>query len=191
MLLEPWKILFKKHLIKILLVINPVSIILSERENAVENFQHIVVVLGVRTMQWRRFCSSGSCQRWQSRNQRRRIGSRRRAKTWPCRRSSRRSRRPCRPLRASTSRRSWTLCTYVPSSISSPWTSSCTHLSPTFRSWPVMFRNIPFSHIMILEREREKEMYKWEERESKEEKRKVPSWKPLPWLLSSCSWYWS
>ena len=96
----------------------------------------LIKVLSERTMQWRRSCSSGNCQQWQNRNQIRHIGSRRLVEKQLDHRSSRLARRPYRRWQASISRRSWTLCTYVPSSISSPWMSSCTHLSPTFQLSP-------------------------------------------------------
>lgn len=89
-------------------------------------------------MQWRRSCSSGNYQPWQNRNQTQHIDNHHSATTQWGRRSLLRGRRPYLRWLASTLHRSWRLCTYAPSSTSSPWTSSCTPLSPTFRSWPVI-----------------------------------------------------
>lgn len=89
-----------------------------------------------RTMQWRRSCSSGNYQRWQSRNQTRRIGNHRPARTPRGLRILRRRRRPYRRWPVWISHQSWTLCTCALSSTSSPWMSSCTHRPPTFPLLP-------------------------------------------------------
>lgn len=102
-----------------------------------------------RTMQWRRSCSSGNYQRWQSRNQTRRIGNHRPARTPRGLRILRRRRRPYRRWPIWISHQSWTLCTCALSSTSSPWMSSCTHRPPTFPLLPET-KNKPENRIMNL-----------------------------------------
>lgn len=94
--------------------------------------------MNAQTRQWRISCSSCNCHSWRSRNRRRHIDSHPSAATRPARRSLPQAHPPYPRSPAWIPRRSWTLCTGEPSSISSPWTSFCTRPSPTFRSSPAL-----------------------------------------------------